>query len=175
MILSAETGIEVEVRWDASASSHGRHWHVVWADGPTDSGMRGHAERILHLRGADLDAADLIYLRTVQPLSVALCMVRNVRLGQPPLGDHRSLCELEDALRQSSYPEQSSEDDIVLATQLGQLTNFNEAAMPEVLAAHGIAGLRAQLAPPDNVLPLFGRASSRRTARPKSAGLATST
>ena len=143
-VVAAETGIEVEVRWDASAGSRGWRWHVVWSDGPSESAMRGHTERILHLRDYGLVAADLVDLRTVQPLSVALILVRNARQGQHPLGDQGSVHELEESLRATSYPEQGTEEDRRLAATLCQLTDYVTSAMPAVLAAHGAAGLRAR-------------------------------
>ena len=154
-VIAAETGIDVEIRWDASAGSRGWRWHVVWSDGPSESAMRGHAERILHLRQYDLAVADLVYLRTVQPFSVALALVRNARLGQDPLGDHDSVPELEESLRATSYPEQGAEDDRLAAATLCQLTDYVTSAMPAVLARHGATGLRAGVDLPDNVVPLF--------------------
>ncbi|HVW40355.1 MAG TPA: hypothetical protein VHC18_03300 [Amycolatopsis sp.] len=93
-LLAAETGVEVEVIWDRSATSRGWQWHLAWADGPSERAMRADVDRITALRASELLADDLAYLRAVQPRSVALSMVRNVRLGQPPLGRHAHIWEL---------------------------------------------------------------------------------
>lgn len=139
----------------SSAGSRGWRWHVVWVDGPSETAMDAAAERVLRLRGSDLAADTLAYLRTIPRLSVALAMVRNVRLGRPALGEHRTVWELEAALRAAEYPEQGSEEDRELAAALARITGYNEQRMPATLDQYGLAGLRAEIEPPDNVVPLF--------------------
>jgi hypothetical protein len=158
LALQSATGVPIEVRWDASGGSIGWKWHVIWSDGPTVAAMRAHVD----LAGAGLAALDveqLVYQRIVQPMSFAITMVRNVRLGQPALGDHRSVWLLASELDDTNYPEQASVEDLALARVLARLSDHLEADMPAVLDRRGLAGLRNELAPPSNVLPF------RRTTR----------
>ncbi len=66
------------MRWDSSSASRGFKWHVMWSDGPTVAGMTALVDRLLPAASA-LDRTALVYLRTVQPISVALAIVRNLR------------------------------------------------------------------------------------------------
>lgn len=151
--LETETGVRVQVRWDSSAGSRGGRWHVSWADGPTEASMRTHADRFAP-DYPTLDPSALIYSRVVQPRSQALAMLRNVAAGDPPLGAHDHWQLLEQELDNLDYPERGTSDELALAGVLGRLSAYREAEMPEVLARYGLAGLRAELNPPDNVLPL---------------------
>jgi hypothetical protein len=158
--LSAETGITVVVQWDSSTQSRGWRWHVMWPDGPTVTGMTALVDRLLPAASA-LDRTAMVYLRTIQPLSVALAIVRNIRLDQPPLGDHRSGGALEHHLKDVPYPERGTADDVDLAAELCRLVPAGGAQdMADTAGRYGIAGLRARLEPPDNVLP-FRRPSRR--------------
>ncbi|WP_188943248.1 hypothetical protein [Nakamurella endophytica] len=160
MQLSAETGAPVEVQWDSSSRSGGWRWHVIWGDGPTRDGMVALVDRLLPPASA-LDRDKLVYLRTIRRISVALAIVRNMRLGQPPLGEHHRGWALEDHLLEVPYPERGTDDDLQLAVELCRLSNFGDAqSIADLAAQHGIAGLRARLVPPDNVLP-FRRSGPR--------------
>lgn len=122
---AARTGVPVEVRWDSSPLSERSPrrwaWHVLWPDGPTVTAMRAHAERAsAALAGVDVER--LVFARTVQPAAYALAMIRNLRLGQPPLGQHRSVWALEDWLTRENYPERGSGEDVELATRLVRLS-----------------------------------------------------
>jgi hypothetical protein len=152
--LGAETGIRVEVCWNSSGGSRGWRWHVMWSDGPTETAMRALVDRVgREYRQLDVDA--LTYVRIVQPLSVALAMVRNVRLGLPPLGDAQQSWEFEDSLTETEYPERGSADDAALAGVLAQLGGYHSTdQMVTALNRYGLAGLRAVTTPPDNVVPL---------------------
>lgn len=158
--LSMETGVPVEVQWDSSSRSSGWKWHVIWNDGPTRNGMIALVDRLLPAASA-LNPKSLVYLRTIQPISVALAIVRNLRLGQPPLGEHRYGWDLEDHLLEVPYPERGTDDDLQLAAELCRLSAFGDVqTIAELAGRHGIAGLRARLVPPDNVLP-FRRPGAR--------------
>lgn len=73
--LAAETSVPVGVLWDSSSASGGFEWHVMWSDGPTVAGMTALVDRLLPATSA-LDRSALVYLRTVQPISVALSTLR---------------------------------------------------------------------------------------------------
>jgi hypothetical protein len=152
LALQSATGVPIELRWDASGGRGGWKWHVTWSDGPTVAAIRAHVDLAAAHQTA-LDVDQLVYQRVVQPLSFAIAMVRNVRLGQPTLGDHRSVCLLAGDLDDTNYPEQSSDEDLALARVLARFSNYLEAEMPAVLDRYGLDGLRAELAPPNNVLP----------------------
>lgn len=151
--LETETGVPVQVRWESSADSHGWRWHVSWPDGPTEASMRTRADRFAP-DYPTLDPSALIYSRVLQPRSQALAMLRNVMAGDPPLGAHAHRMLLEQELDNLDYPERGTSDELALAGVLGRLSADREADMPEVLARYGLVGLRAELNPPDNVLPL---------------------
>ena len=160
--LSATTGVPVELRWDTSTGSRARArgwaWHVDWADGPTVTAMRVHAEReITERRLAAITAGDLVYARILLATSFAIVMVRNVRLGQRPLGGHDNLWRLHEELEETDYPEQGSPEDIEVARVLAGLADHHEHEMPAVLIRYGLAGLHAQVDPPTNVLPFRRR------------------
>lgn len=140
---AAQSGVAIEVRWDSSGASQGPSWHVVWDDGPTIEAMKARIERLAGNFHA-LKADDLVYVRTIQPISVAVAMVRNVRLGQPPLGEWKTTWDLEHQLRETSHPERGTPGDISRAQELvresGGLTenmasllerNRLQAALPE--------------------------------------------
>jgi hypothetical protein len=152
-LLGAETGVRVQVRWDHSASSEGWKWHVSWSDGPTLEAMCARAERLCR-ELVNLDAEGLHFERIVQPRSYALAMVRSVRLGQPPLGDHGSTHLLGLELDRANYPKQGAAEDVALAGVLVLLSHGLEHEMPALLDRTGLAGLRAELGRPDNVFPL---------------------
>lgn len=158
--LAAETGIPAGVQWDSSSASHGFEWHVMWSDGPTVAGMTALVDRLLPAASA-LDRTGLVYLRTVQPISVALAIVRNLRINLSPLGEHRSAWALEDHLTGVPYPERGVAEDLELAGELLRLVPDGDAQdLVHAAVRYGLTGLRAQLAPPDNVLP-FRRPRSR--------------
>lgn len=150
--LAGETGVDVELRWDASGGSHGWKWHVLWSDGASVPAMRGHVERLARWLRV-LDPARLHYSRVVRPRSFAVAMVRNVRLGQPPLGGH-IVGWLFQHVGDSGYPERGDAGDLVLADVLGQLGGWRVEEMPAVLDRVGLVGLRAELAAADNVVSL---------------------
>ena len=160
--LSGVTGVPVELRWDSSSASRGRArkwaWHVDWSDGPTVKAMRAHAEREIALRRLSaITADDLVYARILQATSFAIVMVRNVRLGQPPLGGHESVWWIQNELDETSYPEHASPEDLELARVLAGLADYVEDEMPGLLSQYGLAGLRAEIHPPPNVLPFRHR------------------
>lgn len=158
VLLRAETGIDgVEVRWDQCAGGRGFRWHVLWPDDPTEEAMRGHLTRLVALHWLDLDPEQLALARVVQPLSVALAMVRNVRLGQPPLGGWRAGWELADHVAMENYPERGAAEDLALAAVLVRLTGGVQSAMAKELTRTSLAGLREQLVLPANVIPLRPR------------------
>lgn len=80
--LTEQAGVPVEIRWDSSGASSRRPggwaYHVDWSDGPTVAGM---GELVDQLAGdhPGITPADLVYLRTVQPLAIALVLLRNYR------------------------------------------------------------------------------------------------
>lgn len=150
--LEMETGVPVEVSWDKSATSRGWAWHVNWSDGPTRPAMRALAERVLREIGG-LEADRLYYSRIVQRRALALAMIRNVRLGQPPLGRWSHVSGLELELDDANYPEQGSDEDKSLAERLGQLSDWLEHRMVEILETRGLAALDEPPAA-DNVIPL---------------------
>jgi hypothetical protein len=158
--LASETGVVVAVQWDSSSASHGFKWHVLWANGPTIDGMTALVDRLLPATSA-LDRTTLVYLRTVQPISVAMAIVRNLRLNLPALGEHRSGWGLEEHLRDVPYPERGVDEDIELATELLRLTPEGSARdLADTAGRYGLTGLHARVAPPDNVVP-FRRARRR--------------
>lgn len=151
--LSAETGVAVTVQWDSSALSDGWRWHVIWPDGPTVQGMTILVDRLLPGTSA-LDRAALVYLRTVQPISVAMAIAGNLRVNLPPLGEHGSSWELEDHLREVPYPERGTDSDAEVAAELLRLAPSGHAEeLTDLASRYGFAGLRARLSPPNNVLP----------------------
>jgi hypothetical protein len=94
----------------------------------------------------------------VQPRSFALAMIRNVRLGQPPLASHQTLWAFEADLECTECPEQGNEDDRALAAALGRSARWRPEEMPrELERAGGIDGLRAEHAcrtADDNVISI---------------------
>jgi hypothetical protein len=160
--LTALTGVDVEVRWHPSAASQRRQWHVIWSDGPSPATMSDLVQRAgQDLR--DLTASTLAYHRIIQPHTIALCMVRNARLGHPPLGVHRTVRLLAEQLRNADYPERGEPDEIALADTLTRLSHHREAQMPAVLTRYGLAGLGsngARSSAPNNVVPLRPRRDS---------------
>jgi hypothetical protein len=158
--LSAETGVAVIVQWDSSAQSNGWQWHVIWPDGPTVEGMTALVDQLLPATSA-LDRTGLVYLRTVQPISVAMAIVRNLRVNLPPLGEYDSSWELEDHLRDVPYPERGTDSDAEVAAELLRLAPSGHAEeLTDLASRYGFVGLRARLSPPANVLP-FRRTRSR--------------
>ena len=138
--LEMESGVQTEVEWTSSSASRGWAWHVSWSDGPTVQAMRGLTERLLREIGG-LDPARLRYLPIVQPRAAALAMIRNVRLGQPPLGHHGSMWAFQDALDAESYPERGSAEELALADRLGRLSGWFEERMVAILDEHGVTAL----------------------------------
>lgn len=158
--LSAETGVAVIVQWDSSARSNGWQWHIIWPDGPTVEGMTALVDRLLPATSA-LDRTALVYLRTVQPISVAMAIAGDLRVNLTPLGEHNSSWELEDHLRDVPYPEQGTDSDAELAAELLRLAPAGGAQeLTDLPGRYGLAGSRARLSPPDNVVP-FRRTRSR--------------
>jgi hypothetical protein len=145
--------VPVALLWDSLSRSRGWQWHVTWPDGPTVGAMTALVDRVLPA-GSALDRTALEYLRTIRPISVALAVVRNIRLGQPPLGDHRSGWALEHHLDGVPYPERGTAADVELAAELCRLVPAGGAQdIADAAGRYGLAGLRARLAPPGNVLP----------------------
>lgn len=164
----------VAIRWDSSGASSRRPggwaYHVEWSDGPTLAGMR---ELVDQLTGDPLTgdppgitAADVVYVRTVQPLAVALVLLRTHQAGQPALA---SASALQQALDDTAYPERASDADRDLATRLGRLTDWSEVRMIELLGAHGVAALTGDLGPDRSgtVVPLGRTAGTTRPVRPE--------
>lgn len=157
VLLRAETGVEeVELRWDSSTVSRGGWaWHVLWPDGPTEAAMRGHVRRLVRMHRLDLDPERLALARTVQPASVALAMVRNLRLGQPPLGSANSAWDFAAAAEAESHPERGTPEDVALAGHLDRLCRGLVPEMAAWLTRYGLDGLRREAGPaPANVIPL---------------------
>ena len=152
--LGMQSGVQTEVEWTNSSASRGWAWHVSWSDGPTVQAMRGRTERLLREIGG-LDPARLHYSRIVQPRALALAMVRNVRLGQPPLGHRGSLWSFQDALDAESYPERGSAEELALADRLGRLSGWSDDRMAAILDEHGVT---ARADPPGgNVISITRR------------------
>jgi len=155
-LLAAETGVPVEVRWDNSIASAHRPrrwaWHVSWPDGPTVEGMRAKAEQHAALLPG-LDPDGLVYQRIVQPRSYALAMLRQVRLGQPPLASHGTVHALSDWLCREPYPERGTAEELALADRLVRRSGGHEHRMPAVLAEHGLDALTGDL-DTGNIVPL---------------------
>jgi len=157
--LSLATGVKVDISWNALRASKRLGdwaWYVEWADGPTASAMQVLVERELaRQKRLALQPNDLAYLRTVQPGSLALAMVRNVRQGMPPLGRHPSLWQLEVALEEVNDPELGTAQDVSVANVLVRLANDLPDRMPALLVQYGLAGLRAEIDPPANLRRLW--------------------
>jgi hypothetical protein len=85
----------------------------------------------------------LVYQRNIQPRAYALAMIRQVRLGRPPLGDYDSTLALDDYLWRESYPKRGT----------AGLTD----RMLTHLTTHGLDALTAEppaVAGDSNVIPL---------------------
>ena len=155
--LAAETGVGVVVQWDSSSASRGWRWHIMWPDGPTVDGMTALVDRLLPATSA-LNRSALVYLRTIQPASVALAIVRNLRLNLSAVGEHRSGWELEHHLEQVPYPERGVDEDLQLVGELVRLAPAGDAQnLTDTADRYGLTGLRARLEPPDNVFPFRQR------------------
>ena len=155
--LSAETGVSVLVQWTKTPATPGFRWYVIWAGGPTVDDMTALVDRLLPADSA-LDRAALMYLRTVHPVSVALAVVRNLRLGLGPLGGHVSAWDLERHLDDIPHPEHGAAEDLELATELDRLADGNTHQITTLAAQYGLDGLSSHLEAlhrelPDNVLP----------------------
>ena len=144
--LAAETGVPVTVRWDATTDGRGRRWHVLWSDGPTRDAMEALVDRLLP-RGSALDRDALVYVRTIQPISVALAIVRNVRLGLPPLGDHhqRAGCSSR-TWSDVPYPERGTDADLAAGRRALPASSHagDAASMATAISRHGLTGLAAR-------------------------------
>ena len=123
-----------------------------WSDGPTVAGMRAKAEKAARTL-PEVDADRLVYDRQVQPRSYALTMIRQLRLGQPPLGHHEELAALGDWLRNEPYPERGDAAEVELADRLVHLSRGLEAAMVGLLDQHGLAVPTGTISS-DTVIPL---------------------
>lgn len=90
-------------------------------------------------------------------------MVRNVRLGLPPLAaDGVTDWEFEDRMRDTSYPERDgSDEDRALAAVLSTTAEHSRQEMPLLLRRVGLAGLHAELDLPANVTMLSSRRRNR--------------
>ena len=89
---------------------------MSWLDGPTAARMRGIAERAAGEAGFDPD--ELVYARGLSGRPYALAMIRQVRLGRPPLGDHGSVLALEDWLWTEGNPQRGSAGDLEFADRV---------------------------------------------------------
>jgi hypothetical protein len=150
--------VPVQVRWDSSGTSAARGrggwaWHVDWSDGPTRDQMRAVADRVAGDYPA-IDPGELVYQRVLQPMSLALAMIRNVSAGQPPLGEHRTETNLRWAIDDTPYPERGTEEELELAGRLGRLSGGAEHRMIELLAGHGLGALTGDLPGDGTVVPL---------------------
>lgn len=163
--LEMETAVGVDVVWDKWPGNSGWSWLVCWSDGPTVPAMRAIAERALRdIGGIDADAAR--YARMLSQRAIALAMIRQVRLGRPPLGCHHDLSAFLDSLDAESYPEQSSDEDLAAAERLARRCDWLDWRMAEILTRDGLAaiGERPLADPPgSNVIPINSRRPWRRT------------
>lgn len=150
--LSAETGVSVLVQWTTCVAGQQLQWHVIWAGGPTVNAMTALVDRLLPAASA-LDRNALVYLRTVHPVSVVLAVVRNLRLGLGPLGDHVSAWDLELHLHDVPYPERGAAADLELATELCRLAEGDTHQITTLAAQYGLDGLRSHLDAPERELP----------------------
>ena len=161
--LSAETGVVVEIVWDRSALSPGWRWHVLWPDGPTERAMRAHVERITALRSAALTAGDLVYLRTVRTGSLALTMVRNVRLGQPPSAAMAASGNSRTSCTEPNTPSRASLRISAEPQSWRSSPTMTHPAMTALLLRIGLAGLDETAPAESNVISLDGwRAAQRK-------------
>lgn len=62
-------------------------------------------------------------------------MLRQVRLGRPPLGDYTTIAELDGYLDREPYPERGTPDELTLARQLLDRAGNTPTRMAAVLAA----------------------------------------
>lgn len=80
-------------------------------------------------------------------------MVRNVRLGQPPLGEWETTWDLERQLRETNYPERGTPDDLARAEELlhesGGVTEYMAGLLERNRLQDAISESRQ-----DNVIPL---------------------
>ena len=159
--LEMETRVGVEVVWDKQSGSDGWCWQVHWSDGPTESAMRAMAERALHEIGS-LAPERLRYARLLTQPTIALAMIRQLRLGRPPLGEHRDLESFLDALDTESYPEHGSDEELAAAERLGALSDWLDWRMAEILARAGLVAI-AERRPGDNEIPFHARRPRRNT------------
>ena len=89
---------------------------MSWLDGPTAAGMRAIAGRAAGEAG--FDPGELVYARGLSGRAYALAMIRQVRLGRPPLGDHGSVLALEDWLWTEPNPQRGSPRDLEFADRV---------------------------------------------------------
>ena len=151
---SAETGVAMDVQWNSSDICRGWQWHSIWSDGPTVDGMTSLGKRLLPANSAQ-DRDTLVYRRTIQPASVALSIVYNIGHSPAPLNEHRAGVELEHHREGVPYPERAADGDAELAAELCRLVPTGDAGeMAAAVGRYGLAGLRAGVSPPDNVLPV---------------------
>jgi hypothetical protein len=150
-----ETRVGVEVIWDKPTGRGGWCWQVRWSDGPSVPAMRVMAERALHEIGS-LAPDGLRYARLLTQPTIALAMIRQLRLGRPPLGEHGDLESFLDALDNESYPEHGCDEELAAAERLGGLSDWLDWRMAEILAQAGLAAI-AERRPGDNVISFHAR------------------
>jgi hypothetical protein len=96
---------------------------------------------------ARLDPAELRYARRISVRAHALAMLRQVRLGRPPLGEHGSVVELDDWLTSEPHPQRGTPEELALADRLVQLAGGTDLLAPsrmaDLLTTHGLTGLAA--------------------------------
>jgi site-specific recombinase XerD len=141
--LAAETGVPVGLRWDSHGA--GWRWHLIWTDGPSDRTMAALADRIAR-DFTHVDPTALVFQRSLRPTTVALAVVRNVRLGEPPFGDTSYAWAFTERLKTVDYPERGAVEDVAAAAVLDRLTHSVTADLPALIRRHGLDGLRAQAA-----------------------------
>ncbi len=157
--LEMATGVGVEVIWDKPTGRGGWRWQVRWSDGPSVPAMRVIAERTPGEIGGPAPNA-LRYARLLTQPTIALAMIRQVRLGQPPLGEHGDLESFLDALDTESYPEHGSDEELAAAERLARLSDWLDWRMAEILAKAGLVAI-AERRPGDNVIPFHARRHRR--------------
>jgi len=163
--LPAETGIAVEcavgfVVTELRSSSRICGWqrHIVWSDESTLNAITASVDRL----PPGTSALELMDLRALQPISVALVIARNIPLGIAPLADDRRGGELEHHLQDLPSPERGTDSDVEPAAELCRHSPAGTAQdMADEADLSQRAELRARLTPPDKVLP-FRRPDHRR-------------
>jgi hypothetical protein len=153
--LSVRAGTTVQSRWNSEQSATGAvGWQLVWWDGPTVALMR-YVAAGLSGSIAGVDVAGLDWHRGISPRAAGLAMLRNLRRGLPPLGNHADCDGLILQLQCFDHPERATADEIQLADRLVRLGTKAPPEMAAYLERYGLAGLgEGRLPGYDNVFML---------------------